>query len=123
VIADGGPADYVGAGGSGHRTANLVRHEDLYSVPVYSFLARLLVMDRPTVLKLTIRVAISFGLQEQAPCAAAAVPQPRVTDPPTLRVGTDATHSVRQQTDDVLHIIQYGSKRREICDGVRRGGH
>jgi hypothetical protein len=35
-------------------------------------------------------------------------------------VGNEATHSVRRQAEDVLHIIQFGSKRKEICDGVRR---
>jgi hypothetical protein len=36
-------------------------------------------------------------------------------------VGDEApVPSVRQQAEDVLHIIQYGSKRREICTAVRR---
>ena len=48
--------------------------------------------------------------------------QPQVSDPPASRVGKEApAPSVRQQADDVLHIIQYGSLRKEICDGVRRG--
>jgi hypothetical protein len=66
---------------------------------------------------------VGFALQERVPRAAAAVTQPQVLDPPASHVVGKAApaHSVRQQADDVLHVIQYGSLRKDICDGVRLG--
>jgi hypothetical protein len=61
-------------------------------------------------------------LQEQAPRAAAAVPLPGVSDPPAPRSGDEApAPSVRQQAEHVLHFIQYGTSRKDVCDIVRRG--
>ena len=45
-----------------------------------------------------------------------------VSDPPAPRSGDEAPpHSVRQQAEDVLSIIQYGTARKDVCDLVRRG--
>ena len=45
-----------------------------------------------------------------------------VSDPPAPRSGDEAPpHSVRQQAEDVLSIIQYSTARKDVCDLVRRG--
>jgi hypothetical protein len=58
----------------------------------------------------------------RAAAAAEVGSPPRTLDPPTARAGmTGPAHSVRQEADDVSHIIQFETLRKEICTEIRRG--
>jgi len=63
---------------------------------------------------------VGCALRVRAVAVAAVATPPPILDPSTARAGmAGPAYSVRNQADDVSHVIQYETLRKEICAGIR----